>query len=501
MVSFLLSEPATDTIVMHYSVGGTASEGTDYPAIDDSLIIYPGMDSVSVVITPISDSVPEPTETVIISYINTVCGTLDTILILIKDYDPIVTTISPNVNSCNGSPANVQVIGSGGYPPLSYAWNTGGATNSIIVNPPTPTMYYVSVTDECNFASVDSVMVSISNLSSAITGVDSVSCNNYTDGGLTVTESNGLPNFHYFWSSGDTTASVTNLSSGNYSVTVTDGIGCTSVNTITLTNPPALTIGLTPTDETCLNSCNGQIVCDITSSPIPPYTYAWSTSPSQSGTIATGLCAGDYTVTVTYSPNNCIVTATANVGTNTLISANFTADPTQGYVPFDVNFTFTGYGASTYQWDFGDGTGSSTLPNPQYSYTTMGLYDVTLTITSGPPDNCQSVYVVPITAIQPSSMVFPDVFSPNGDGKNDFFSVKSEGIRSFTTVIYNRWGKKVHTTEVEEGFSESMTRTDLWDGRMQGGAECAAGTYFFIIEAVGYDSKEYSFNGTITLLR
>ncbi len=501
IISFMLNQPAVDTVVIHYTIGGNAIEGSDYPTVPDSLVIYPGDDSTGFVIIPISDGINEPTESVIISYVNTVCGTLDTILILIKDYDVIQTNITPDVYICNGAPANVQINGTYGYPPLSYLWSTGDTITSIIVQPASPTTYYVSVFDECNFMSVDSVLVSISNLSSQFTAVDSVTCNNYTDGGLTVTPYDGLPEITYQWSTGDTTAGITNLSSGNYSVTVTDGIGCTSVNTITLTNPPLLVLELTPTNETCLNSCNGEILSNITANPFPPYSYLWNTSPPQTTADAAGLCAGEYTLTLTYSPNNCTVTATALVETNVLIESLFNAEPTSGFVPFDVSFTFTGYGGTTYLWDFGDGSTSTDL-NPTHTYTDMGVYTVTLVINSGPPNYCEDVYQIQVTAIQPSSMIIPNVFTPNGDGLNDYFAVQTEGIRSFRAVIFNRWGKEVHETEIGEGFSNFMTKTDVWDGtNIHGGGECAAGVYFYVIEATGYDSKEYNLNGTIQLIR
>jgi gliding motility-associated-like protein len=327
-----------------------------------------------------------------------------------------------------------------------------------------------------------------------------VSCHDYTDGSITVAQQNGLPDISYLWSTGDTTTTIDQLASGTYIVTITDGIGCTATSLVTLNNPAGLSIELVPTDETCPGACNGQMVVNITSAPFPPYTYAWSTSPTQTGSIATGLCAGDYTVTVTYSNEGCTVTETGSVLLNSQVDASFIATPVSGIIPFDVVFQFTGYGASTYTWDFGDG-GTSTDMNPTHTYTEMGVYTATLIVNSGPPDNCLDTFLVIITAIQPSSIVVPNVFTPNGDGQNDYFSIESEGIRSLKIVVFNRWGKKVHETDVSDGFSNMMTRTDLWDGtNMHGGGLCSDGVYYYVIEAVGYDTKEYSLNGTIQLL-
>ena len=205
---------------------------------------------------------------------------------------------------------------------------------------------------------------------------------------------------------------------------------------------------------------------------------------------------------MTYSPNNCIVTSTANIGTNTSLQSNFFTfpSPASGYVPFTVNFTYNGYGAVSYLWDFGDGT-TSTDQNPVHIYNDMGTYNVSLTINSGAPDFCESVYTLQVIAIQPSSLVVPNVFTPNGDGSNDDFEVESEGIKSLEIIIFNRWGKKVHETSVSEAFSDKKTKSKIWDGRLNGGSECADGTYFYILDAIGYDSKEYHLQGTISLLR
>ena len=93
-----------------------------------------------------------------------------------------------------------------------------------------------------------------------------------------------------------------------------------------------------------------------------------------------------------------------------------------------------------------------------------------------------------------------NIITPNGDGLNDVFTVESEGIQTFKINIYNRWGKRVYTFE-QDAFSNLKEKHLLWDGNSNGGGKCADGTYYYIIDAVGYDKKEYNLNGTITLLR
>ncbi len=329
VINFTLSHPATAPIVIHYTISGTATEGVDYPVLPDSLIIYPGQDSVGFTIIPISDSIPEPTETVFIVYQNTVCGSMDTITILIKDYTPITAALPPDFYVCSGAAATLSVNAAGGFAPLSYIWTgLSDTTSTVVVNPPVPTEYYVTTADACGQSRIDSVRVSISNLSSAISNVDSVTCFGYIDGTATVAAATGLVPYHYIWSgTNDTTAMTDSLAAGTYTVTVSDNIGCTSTSTVVLVNPPQLAITLTPSDEYCLNSCNGSIANTLIGPYQLPVSFLWSTTPAQTTQNASNLCAGNYTVTVTYSSHSCSVTQSATVST-TPIQATLSAAST-----------------------------------------------------------------------------------------------------------------------------------------------------------------------------
>jgi len=94
---------------------------------------------------------------------------------------------------------------------------------------------------------------------------------------------------------------------------------------------------------------------------------------------------------------------------------------------------------------------------------------------------------------QVSLIEVPNVFSPNGDGQNDFFKVKHKTISEFHCIIMNRWGKKVYEWDnVEEG----------WNGKIKGdGGFAVPGVYYYIITAKGSDGKEYEFQGPFHLLR
>jgi len=123
-------------------------------------------------------------------------------------------------------------------------------------------------------------------------------------------------------------------------------------------------------------------------------------------------------------------------------------------------------------WDFGDGTGVSLdTSKAEYKYNTEGEYNVKLEITDeyGCIDSLsQTVSVDDIYRV-------PNVFTPNGDNKNDDFIVTVNGVDKFSIEIYSRWGNLV--------FSREGVNQIIWDGRLPEGSKVTPGTYFYVITA------------------
>ena len=91
-----------------------------------------------------------------------------------------------------------------------------------------------------------------------------------------------------------------------------------------------------------------------------------------------------------------------------------------------------------------------------------------------------------------SKLVFPNAFSPNGDGHNDEYKAKTcQNITEFRATIVNRWGHKLY---------EWTDPTGGWDGT-SGGRDVADGVYFVIVKAKGADGKEYNIRKDVNLLR
>ena len=96
------------------------------------------------------------------------------------------------------------------------------------------------------------------------------------------------------------------------------------------------------------------------------------------------------------------------------------------------------------------------------------------------------------TVITESKLVFPNAFSPNGDGINDVFKAKEyQSLAEFHAYIFNRWGQKLYDwTDPDEG----------WDGT-SGGKDVKDGVYFVLVKAKGTDGVVYEFRKDVNLLR
>lgn len=215
-----------------------------------------------------------------------------------------VVVINANNVLCNGGTTGVVSANTyGGTPPYSYLWSNGSTnTTQTITGLPAGT-YTVTVTDAFLCSKTASYTVTEPSLLTTSCTGSNVSCTGSSNGSANVTASGGTIPYSYNWSNGVTTSSNNNLITGTYTVTVTDGNGCTITCGYEVTEP-------TPSFNNIIGPCiggNTGVVTAVMNGGAPPYTFSWSNS--QSNATATGLTAGTYTVTIT-DANNCTITGT-----------------------------------------------------------------------------------------------------------------------------------------------------------------------------------------------
>lgn len=388
-----------------------------------------------------------------------------------------------DVSICEGSLANLNVVGG-----ISYSWAPAAGLSSTAIatpsaGPAATTEYTVTVTGNNGCFNKDTVVVTVnpSNLSVGATATV-VSCYGKSDGTATAIVTGGSGSYNYMWFPGSyTSGSVQNLVAGTYSVMVTDAVtSCRDTGMVTIIQPPDFSIAASSQDATC-GLPNGSAAVAVTGT--GAFTYSWSTNPAQTTSAATGLSMGVYTVSV-YDTANCRKDATVTINDQGPVGASFITSGTTGDAPLTVSFTNTTTNGNVYIWDFGDGNGATTT-NASHVYETPGTYEVVLTAINAP---CSDTARVTINALVPLDFIIPNVFTPNGDNINDLFTIKGQGMTDFSAKIFNRWG---------EALYEWYDPAAGWDGGDQDD-----GTYFYIIQFTPLQATVPSvYTGSVTLIR
>ena len=225
------------------------------------------------------------------------------------------TTSSVNVSCNGGSDGSILVEANGGTPDYTYTWDNS------LPNTDNPTglsagTYCVTISDMAGGTFSTCVTITEPTLLTVIASVDAnVSCSGGSDGAASAEPQGGTGASSFLWSNGATTASITNLSVGSYSVTVSDENGCENMGNVIITEPFPVGISLDGTDETD-NNMDGTATA-TGSGGTPPFEYLWSNG-STTATI-TGLSAGTYTVTVT-DANDCFNSGSFQVGQSVTVA-------------------------------------------------------------------------------------------------------------------------------------------------------------------------------------
>jgi gliding motility-associated-like protein len=228
------------------------------------------------------------------------CVKIDSINIL-NFPAPILSKSSTNANCGTNIGSGTVTLTTPSTPPYIYAWSNGvtfGPTNNTThsLGGLGAGTYFVSVTDNKGCVRVDSVIItSTPALNTILTRVNA-SCGN-ANGTITNTPSGGSAPYTYLWNDGIITKDRSGLLPGIYGVTITDGNGCTTSNTITIAMNSNPILTLSRTNSTCGQS-NGSIASSMVGG-ISPITYSWSTGGT--GTFISGISSGSYTLTITDS--------------------------------------------------------------------------------------------------------------------------------------------------------------------------------------------------------
>ncbi len=284
--------------------------------------------------------------------------------VVLRMTPPVVVALSAPSIICYGQTANITANVSGGIAPYSYLWSTG-QTSQTITNI-VPGSYTVTVTGTGASACTGTAAITIPGNPQIVVTTspnNSISCN--TTAIISATATGGTGALSYLWSTGATTPS-TNVNSGTYIITITDAVGCTAYNSVSVT---AANSSLLATINQPSILCNGATTTlnVVASGGFGSYSYAWSNGSNTNSTV---VGAGNFCVTVTDGAG-CITSACVNVTQSPLLNVSV---PTPQIVCNGSSATATasvsgGQAPYNYLWSTGETTQSIIHPAGTYTLT------------------------------------------------------------------------------------------------------------------------------------
>jgi len=207
---------------------------------------------------------------------------------------------------CTADNGMAQVMATGGVAPFTYDWSTGDVT-ATVSNLPVG-IVTVTITDATGCSATIEIEIEqdMSDINVDV-DVNNITCGT-TDGQATVTATGGTAPYTYAWSTGDVTATVSNLPAGVFTVTVTDANGCVGTDEIEVRfDDNNLGLSVVSTQRESCDPGNDGIGEVMATGGVQPFTYIWSNGFN--GPRQTGLSSGVFTVEVT-DGNQCTATTT-----------------------------------------------------------------------------------------------------------------------------------------------------------------------------------------------
>lgn len=393
---------------------------------------------------------------------------------------------------CNGS---ITLMPSGGMMPYTYSWtSTEKVTNP--VESLCDGVYTARVFDArgCVISSPSYTIKSTSAIGLSATSYSS-SCSSVADGTIILLPSGGTPNYQYAWTGpGGYTADsqdLINVRSGSYTVEVSDNYGCKKDSVLSIV--PSITV--------VANAGTDQIICPGTGSVLlnagasaGSVDYRWYPLGNRSVTLASGptLQVGQmeepasFIVVALSAVPECVSEDTVRVNVFNRPAVDAGRDFT---VPVHSTVTIGGYpshwGAVTLTWSPAMYLNDATISNPQASNTVNVTYTLTITDANG----CTSSDTVRVHLYPKLNLT--SGFTPNGDGKNDYWIIDHiEQFPQTVVEIYNRWGERIFSSN---GYHEPF------DGKYKG-SDLPVGTYYYIIN-LNHPGYPKPITGPLTIFR
>lgn len=433
-------------------------------------------------------------------------GCSDSAVVAINTLPGVNASLATATNiSCFGaSDGSISINAVNGNPAYTYSWTPNVSTSSVANALPAGN-YQVVVADADGCTSTVTVnLVQPAQLLAGLTTVAQSICPGQSLQ-LTATPSGGTAAYSVTWNPGNLPGNpvITPAAAAMYSVTVTDAHGCTANDSVQIGIYPAPLAQFTSNvQQGCAPVCVDFADASSVNAPSMITTWSWdfgdgNTAPEQSPQHCYNT-PGQYNVSlIVTTGDGCkdtmLLSPAVNIFAVPIAAFSWSPQPVTIFEP-TVSFTDQSIGAASWQWSFGDvAHSSSILQDPSFTYPEPNCYTAELVVTS--INGCTDTTLQEICVEPEVELYVPNAFTPNGDGRNDFFLPVGEGIdwNTFHMMIFDRWGNLIYETN------------DIgkpWDGRANGGADMAqTDVYVWKIDVRDINSGTHYLSGHVSLVR
>lgn len=311
----------------------------------------------------------------------------------------------------------------------------------------------VSDAAELSFTIIDAITADVT--------VSDVNCFGASDGSASVTVTQGTAPYTYLWSNGDSDAEMTGVPAGDYTITVRDNNFCLAVFDAVIGTPSEIVLSALVRSGFCPDDTVGSIETWAHGG-VEPYTYLWSDNSTDS--YLQDVVEGTYTLTLT-DAHGCEQTISETITKTPAFVV--TSSSTEASCPenSDGSIVVSVSGAtSPYEFSWSNG-GIDTVANELAA----GTYVLTITDFL----NCRNIQTYQVENTYNICLVPSNVFTPNGDGKNDTWKILFIEMNPQTEVfVYSRSGKLVYNAT---GYESD------WDGT-DNGKNLPTGSYMYILD-------------------
>ena len=382
----------------------------------------------------------------------------------------------------------------------AWQWSTGANSGSI--DALAPGSYLLTLTDDNGCSRQDSLtlepipedFLDLAVVSQSNYQGFAVSCADATDGDVTIAASGGQAPYTFQWNTGATSASLSELAAGLYTVTATDNNGCSGTESLQLEAPESIVFDLASSISGCPGFENGSIAVIDLSGGTGTITYVLNDEFSQTSPQFDGLLPGNYTVNV-IDANGCAAEQT--VFLPELVAPVLDLGPDAS---IELGETFQIRGQTTlsniaqFEWTPETELDCLDCLDPVVAPLETTVYELTLTDSLG----CTISSSIQIRVTKDRAIFIPNAFSPNNDGANDrFVPYPGPSVDRIDLLqVYDRWGALVYESDtIGLGGPEAG-----WDGQI-GGEQAAIGVYVFMLRVRFIDGEETVLSGDVTLVR